>query len=101
MTGCGAWPETIGSGLLASGLGGGKMGAEAAGDSIGGERVGAYWESAAYWSHYEYDRRNGCLCYGGPNQYSWGWVVDDFGSAVMPWEQVTGFGMYESSLEVH
>lgn len=55
-----------------------------------------YWQNPAYWHSFEYDRQSGCICYGGPNQYSWGWVVDDFGQATMPQTQITGYGMYEA-----
>lgn len=57
--------------------------------------------SAKYMETLQYDRQHGCVCLGGPNRYSWGWVVDDFGDLVMPHGQVTGFGRYEDSLHVH
>lgn len=56
---------------------------------------------AGYWDRFEYDRQQGCIHYGRANCYSWGWVVDDFGFAVMPLHQVSGFGMHEASLHVH
>lgn len=57
-----------------------------------------YWEDPAYWKDFEYDRVNGCVCYGaGP--YSWGWVVDDFGNHIQPYAQITGWGMYEARFE--
>jgi hypothetical protein len=48
---------------------------------------------------FEYDREFGCVCYGSPNRYSWGWIVDDFGNHVIPYSQVTGYGMYEAHFE--
>jgi hypothetical protein len=46
-----------------------------------------------------YDRQSGCVYFGGPNRYSWGWVVDDFGNCVIPYAQITGFGMFEARFE--
>ena len=60
-----------------------------------------YWEESSYYKSYQYDRSGGCVFYGGPNQYSWGWVVDDFGGVQMPFEQVTGWGLYEASIVCH
>lgn len=55
-------------------------------------------KNTIYQKNFVYDRAHGCVCYGGPNNYSWGWVVDDFGNHVIPHAQVTGWGMYEASL---
>ncbi len=52
-----------------------------------------YWKTKEYWNNFEYDRSKGCICFGGGGQYSWGWVVNDFGDCVMPYSQVTGYGM--------
>lgn len=56
-----------------------------------------YWEDRSYWRTFEYDRTSGCACYGGPGQYSWGW--DDFGNHMQPYDQITGYGMYEARFE--
>lgn len=42
-----------------------------------------------------------CIWFGEPNNYSWGWVVDDFGSLVMPHGQITGWGIYECRIDYH
>jgi hypothetical protein len=56
---------------------------------------------------FEYDRVRGCLCFGGPKaredytkNYSWGWIIDDFGNSVMAYHQIAGWGCYEHSLHV-
>lgn len=68
----------------------------------------SYTKDPAYWKQFEYDRIRGCVCYGGPlaksnmgwtPPYSWGWVVDDYGNHVQPYAQITGWGLYEGSLE--
>lgn len=35
----------------------------------------------------------GVYCLGGPNNYSWGWIQDDYGNLIMPYWQISGFGM--------
>lgn len=60
-----------------------------------------YWENPEYWKKFQYDRARGCVCYGDPNQYSWGWVVDDFGNHVMPQNQITGWGMHDAHIDHH
>lgn len=35
------------------------------------------------------------------NNYSWGWIMDDFGNAAIPYSQITGYGMYEAHNDYH
>jgi hypothetical protein len=60
-----------------------------------------FYEDPGYWQVYEYDPWGRyCFCYGGPNCYSWGWFMDDFGNAVMAYSQ-NHYGMWDARHHCH
>lgn len=60
-----------------------------------------YYTDWGYWQIYNYVVwGRTCFCYGGPNCYSWGWVMDDFGNATMS-ETNIQYGIYEAHFECH
>lgn len=70
-----------------------------------------YWEDPNYWREFRYDAwGRHCIYFGGPQAhatmggwtppYSWGWVMDDFGTLTKSTTNIH-YGIYEARHDCH